>query len=160
MRIILAIIFLFVTVAADAALPPADLIVVHKAQHQLDLYSGDTLLKSYPVALGWHPVGPKTRQGDGRTPEGVYTIVRHNPASRYHLSLGISYPGPADVGNAILVGTEPGNAIMIHGIPNGKTVKPGEDWGDWTDGCIAVSDREIEEIYNAVQDGTTIIITP
>ena len=92
--------------------------------------------------------GAKTRQGDGRTPEGVYTIVRHNPASRFHLSLGISYPGPADVGNAILIGTEPGNAIMIHGIPNGQAVKPGENWGDWTDGCMAVSDREIEEIYS------------
>jgi murein L,D-transpeptidase YafK len=160
MRIILATIFLFCATFAEAALPPADLVVVHKAQHQLDLYSGDTLLKSYHIALGWHPAGAKTRQGDGRTPEGVYTIVRHNPASHYHLSLGISYPGPADVGNAILVGTEPGNAIMIHGLPNGKAVKPGENWGDWTDGCIAVNDREIEEIYAAVSDGTTIIITP
>jgi murein L,D-transpeptidase YafK len=160
MRAILVIILLLCSSFAQASLPPADLVVVHKAQRQLELYQGDTLLKSYHVALGWRPLGAKARQGDGRTPEGVYTIVRHNPASRFHLSLGISYPGPADVGNAILVGTEPGNAIMIHGLPNGKTVKPGESWGDWTDGCMAVSDREIEEIYASVADGTTIIITP
>jgi murein L,D-transpeptidase YafK len=138
-----------------------DLVVVDKAQHRLSVYREGVLLKSYVVALGWGGLGPKTQQGDGKVPEGRYRIAAHNPNSAYHLSLRIGYPTPAQRTDAVARGVSPGGDIMIHGLPNGRggfgathrTV-------DWTDGCIAVTDEEIEELFDHVADGTPIVIQP
>ena len=108
------------------------------------------MVRTYRIALGRDPLGHKQREGDGRTPEGRYTIDRRNPNSKYHLALHISYPGPADLG------ADPGGDIMIHGL------KPGVDHpaSDWTQGCIAVTDSEMDEIWEMVADGTPIEILP
>ncbi len=136
--------------------PPVTQIQVHKAKRTMLLFSGDKVLESYRVALGGNPVGAKQFEGDGKTPEGVYRITHHNPNSAYHLSLGVSYPNEADVANAVGQGRKPGGDIMIHGRA-GKNKGRGRDW---TAGCIAVKDREIEEIYSMVTPGTPIIIFP
>ncbi len=145
---------------AVTAAQTADLVVIFKADRIMELYHSGTLLKQYHVSLGWQPDGPKHKQGDGRTPEGLYTITRHNPNSNYHLSLAISYPGPDDVGNAILLGVPAGGQVMIHGYPNRVKAQSVSDPGDWTDGCIAVNNHEIEEIYAAVPDNTPVMIVP
>ena len=144
--------------AAQPNLPSADMVVVYKADHLMELYHDGTLIRSYPIHLGFNPQGLKTKEGDGRTPEGLYTINSHNPNSKYHLSLGISYPGPEDRGNATLLGVPPGGEVMIHGVParGQKIVDP----GDWTNGCISVDNKSIEEIYASVKDGTPIMIVP
>lgn len=137
----------------------ASRIVVDKAARRLHLYDRDRLLKTYPVALGGAPVGHKAREGDRRTPEGEYRIAGRNAASAYHLSLRISYPDAHDRSRAAIDGDDPGGDIMIHGLRNGL------GWlgrlhrrVDWTTGCIAVTDGEIEEIWRAVADGTPITI--
>ncbi len=144
---------------ASGTLPPAaDLVVIYKAEHLMELYHSGELTRSYQIHLGFHPKGLKTKEGDGRTPEGLYTINRHNPNSKYHLSLGISYPGPEDKGNAIVMGVPAGGEVMIHGLPNG--IHNVSDPGDWTNGCIAVDNQSIEEIYGSVKDGTPVMILP
>lgn len=148
-------------VSAQSLDGPVDMIIVEKAQRRLSVYREGTLLKSYAVALGWGGLGPKTQQGDGKVPEGRYTITAHNPASAYHLSLRIGYPTREQREDAVARGVNPGGDIMIHGLPNGRggfgathrTV-------DWTDGCIAVTDEEIEELFEYVADGTPIVIQP
>ncbi len=134
----------------------ADRIVVAKSERRLDLLRGGAVMRSYPVRLGPHPVGPKVFQYDGRTPEGVYTIDRRTQATSYHLALHISYPEAANIERAAKYGLPAGGAIFIHGTP-------GTDrrfQRDWTDGCIAVSNRDIEEIWKAVDDGTPVEIRP
>lgn len=129
---------------------------LYKGQRRLFLDGGDRLLRSYPVGLGFAPVGHKQFEGDGRTPEGSYLIDRRNPQSRFHLSIGISYPNAADIAFARARGRSPGGDIFIHGGP-----RPGIDptnVRDWTAGCIAVTDRQIEEIYAMVRNGTPIDI--
>jgi len=123
--------------------------------------SGPTVLKTYKISLGTTPVGPKQRQGDHKTPEGHYVIDRRNPKSRFYRSLHISYPNADDRARAAQSEIDPGGDIMIHGLPNGF------GWfgdlhllHDWTDGCIAVSDEEMDEIWRAVPDGTPIEIKP
>lgn len=147
-----------------AALPPethADRVVVDKAARQLTLYRGDTPLRSYRVALGREPVGHKRREGDGRTPEGAYRIDSRLAASLFHRALHISYPNERDRAAAARAGSPPGGAIMIHGIKNGLGwLGRAHHLADWTDGCIAVTDREIEEIWRAVPDGTRVEISP
>jgi murein L,D-transpeptidase YafK len=143
--------------SAGKAGEKGDLVVIHKARRWLELYNGNTVIHAYHVALGFAPEGAKTREGDGKTPEGIYRITRHNPGSKYHLSLLISYPEPRDSGRAILLGKSAGGEIMIHGLPNDHWHKPDNDW---TDGCIALTDSEIEQIYNVVPDGTMVIIEP
>jgi len=133
----------------------ADLVIVHKGRREMLLLRGASLLRSYRIALGSAPVGHKQREGDGRTPEGGYTIDRRNPRSQYHLSLHISYPNPADRARAAELGVDPGGDIMIHGLKDG--IRPE---GDWTHGCIAVTDREMDEIWALVPDGTPIRIEP
>ena len=135
--------------------------VVDKSRRELLLVSGGAVLRSYRVALGFDPVGHKVREGDGRTPEGRYTIDRRNLQSAYHLSLRISYPSPADRLRAGELGVDPGGDIMIHGLPNGVAASErGHPECDWTRGCIAVTDAEIEEIWGLVNDGTTVEIHP
>jgi len=133
----------------------ADRVVVNKARREMLLLRGESVLRSYRVAIGREPVGHKEREGDGRTPEGRYVIDRRNPKSRYHLSLRISYPNEADRARAQELGVKPGGDIMIHGLKDGL---PRED--DWTQGCIAVTDEEMDEIWSLVAEGTPIVINP
>lgn len=139
--------------------PPVTQVVVKKGERKLYLISGKTVLKSYDVGLGSQPVGDKVFEGDGKTPEGVYFIDRKNPASRYHLSLGISYPSAQDVAHAAMMGLRPGGDIMIHGLgPEGRTLV--KQRRDWTAGCIAVTDEEIEEIFAMLQPGVPVFVYP
>ncbi len=139
----------------------ADLLVVEKARRKLLAYSRGVLLRSYSVSLGREPTGPKARQGDRRTPEGRYYIDAHNPGSSFHRALHISYPSTTDVARARAGGYDPGGEIMIHGMHNGLGwIGRAHRLADWTVGCIAVTDPEIEELYRVVADGTPIDLRP
>lgn len=127
----------------------------------MTLLSAGKVVKTYRVALGGQPVGAKTQEGDHKTPEGIYLIDSKNPKSRFHLALHVSYPNAADQERAKKLGVSPGGLIMIHGLP------PLFAWVgaqhlrmDWTDGCIAVTNAEIEEIWRLVPVGTTVEIRP
>lgn len=137
--------------------PPVTQIVVNKGDRKLHLVNGQKVLKTYKIDLGFQPDGHKQFEGDGKTPEGVYYIDRLNPNSLYHLSVGISYPNPQDRTRAVQIGKKPGGDIMIHGLgPSGRILNR----ADWTAGCIAVNDEEIEEIYSMLRPGTPIFIYP
>jgi murein L,D-transpeptidase YafK len=139
----------------------ADRILVRKAARELVLYRQGKVLKSYRVALGRNPVDPKRRQGDRKTPEGRYTITGRNPSSAYHRALRISYPSAADRARARREGVSPGGDIMIHGLPNGQGyIGAAHRLTDWTDGCIAVTNEEIEEIWRLAPNGTPVLIEP
>jgi murein L,D-transpeptidase YafK len=139
----------------------ADRVVVWKSKRQLELYANRKLVKRYAVALGRNPIGPKLQEGDNRTPEGLYAVELHNPRSSFHKALKVSYPSPADSMAAAKRGVAPGGDIMIHGIRNGLGFLGRlHRLLDWTAGCIAVTNPEIEEIYCAVPDGTPIEIHP
>lgn len=143
------------------AVPHADRIIVHKREHTMELIHAGRVIRTYKVALGGEPVGPKTRQGDHRTPEGVYIIDSRNAQSSFHRSLHISYPNAADRERARKLGVSPGGYIMIHGLPNGYgMVGSAHRLHDWTDGCIAVTDSEIEEIWKLVDNGIVVEIRP
>lgn len=153
---------LLAAVFCSAATPlQADRIVVYKARRTMELYHAGKLIKSYKIALGPNSVGPKTRQGDHRTPEGVYRIDSRNAHSRFHLSLHVSYPDAKDRERARRLGVNPGGDIMIHGLPDQYAFLGSlQSKYDWTDGCIAVSNAEIEEIWKLVPVGTEIEIKP
>ncbi len=139
----------------------ADSIVVEKTKHTLTLFEAGFPVRTYQVALGKQPKGDKVRMGDGRTPEGIFHIDSRNPQSKYHMSLHISYPDVAHKQRASSLGESAGGDIMIHGLPPAYA-----DLGaahakyDWTEGCIAVTDAEIEEIWRAVPNGAVIQIKP
>jgi len=141
--------------------PQADRILIEKAKREMSLLRTGKVLRTYRVALGHNPVGPKTRQGDRRTPEGLYTIDARYAPSEYHRALHISYPNAADRAQARKLGVDPGGDILIHGLPNGLGYigKAHRLW-DWTKGCIAVTDEEIEEIWSLVPNGTPVEIRP
>jgi murein L,D-transpeptidase YafK len=148
---------------SDLSHVKASSIRVIKSERRLDLLDdkGRTI-RSYRVSLGFSPMGAKTHEGDGRTPEGRYTIDRRNERSKYYRSLHISYPNSSDLARAHRSGTKTGGAIFIHGKPNDKSglwFRRAQNQ-DWTNGCIAVSDDEINEIWNLVQNGTPIDILP
>lgn len=132
-------------------------LIVHKAERRLRLMDGDAQLKAFDIALGRNPVGPKRQEWDGKTPEGAYYITYRNPRSRYHLSIGISYPSTEDMARARAMGVSPGGDIYIHGQPKGIRGRA-KIQGDWTAGCIAVSNADIEQIYAMVQEGIPIFI--
>lgn len=139
----------------------ADRVVVRKAARELDLYDGDEVLRTYSVALGAEPTGPKTRKRDGRTPEGRYLIDYRKEDSAFHRALHISYPRADQVAAARLRGEPPGGLIMIHGLPNGRAwIGRLHRVSDWTTGCIAVTNDEIEELWRVVPNGTRIEIQP
>jgi len=139
----------------------ADRVVVEKSARTLTLLRHGTVLKRYRVALGGEPRGPKRRKGDERTPEGVYRLDYRNPRSNAHLALHVSYPDSADVARARAEGVPPGDLIMVHGIINGLGwVGRLHRLADWTDGCVAVTNREMDEIWRAVPVGTPIEIRP
>jgi murein L,D-transpeptidase YafK len=133
-----------------------------KAQRQLLLIGpDDEVMRRYDVALGGAPDGHKRREGDERTPEGRYVIDWRNPESAYHLSLHISYPNADDRRRAADAGEDPGGMIMIHGLPDGmEWIGPLHRMWDWTNGCVAVTNSEIEEIWSLVRNGTPIHIMP
>jgi murein L,D-transpeptidase YafK len=132
--------------------PVVTSVVVNKGARHMYLMHHDKVLKKYEFDLGFAPTGAKQIEGDGKTPEGTYIIDRVNPNSAFHLSLGISYPNQADIAAAKAMGKRPGGAIFIHGEPN-KFKAKGDDW---TAGCIAVKNDEIEQIYAMVRTGTVI----
>jgi murein L,D-transpeptidase YafK len=141
--------------------PEVTSLVVNKSARKMYLLHHEHVLREYDVDLGFAPNGTKTKRGDGRTPEGSYLIDRRNPRSRYHLSLGISYPNSQDVAQAKAAGVDPGGDIFIHGQPNLRSeLKRAKKTPDWTAGCIAVKNNEIEEIYAMVNQGTLITLRP
>ena len=138
-----------------------DKLVVKKSERKLEVWSADQMIKSYKIALGSNPIGKKTREGDGKTPEGSYTIHDKNPHSAYHLNLGISYPNSADKEVASKMGLSPGGHIKIHGLKNGiGWLGKFRRFLDWTNGCVAVTNSEMEELYSRVEIGTPILIMP
>jgi murein L,D-transpeptidase YafK len=147
--------------ASPVAAAPVDLIVVDKSRRVMTLWTGKKPFKTYRIALGGNPIGHKEQEGDSRTPEGRYVIDGKNPGSSFHLSLRISYPNKKDRAAAAARGVSPGGWIMIHGTPDYLTMVQSTGMvRDWTLGCIAVSNAEIEEIYKKVRTGTPIVIKP
>ncbi len=160
-RIQLAIVLMALCCAAVAAPIQADKIVILKSARSMILFSGGKVLKTYKVALGSVPVGPKRVEGDHKTPEGDYVIDAKNAQSQFHLSLHISYPSAADQQRARSLGARPGGAVMIHGLAKPFAyLGPLHRQTDWTDGCIAVTNAEIEEIWKLVPVGTKVEIRP
>jgi len=154
----------FLTCVADDRLSKnahADKVLVLKSERTLALLDHGKVLKKYKVALGGTPVGKKEKQGDHKTPEGLYILDRRNEHSQFYRSLHISYPNAEDREQARKSGAAPGSDIMLHGLPNGYGWIGGRHrLRDWTDGCIAVTNEEIDEIWRAVADGTPIEIRP
>jgi murein L,D-transpeptidase YafK len=139
----------------------ADSVLILKKEHLLELLAGGKVIRTYKVALGSGGLAPKEREGDGRTPEGNYVIDSRNANSQYHKALHISYPNAEDRKRAARLGVSPGGAVMIHGLPNGKgLIGPAHRLYDWTLGCVAVTDSEIDEIWNLVPLGTPVVIRP
>ncbi len=160
-KIFLTLLFIIISSSCSAHNEQIDYIKVIKSDRKLYTYSNNKLLKTYKIALGRRPVGNKIKQGDNRTPEGVYFISAKNPNSAYYLSLKISYPNAKDIQRANKLGVDPGGNIMIHGIKNGfSLVGKSHSLIDWTKGCIALTNAEIEEIYNLTPIGTRIDILP
>jgi len=146
---------------AGPNLPLADQVVVRKGLRRLYLMRGSTVLRSYRVALGLHPYGQKERSGDYRTPEGRYQLTRRNPRSDYFLSIQVSYPNRDDAARARRRHWDAGGSIMIHGLPNQLSRSPEYyDKVDWTDGCIAVSNADMIEIWLMTAENTPIEILP
>ena len=145
----------------EANLPPVDHLIVRKSERRLYLMRDGKVLRSYRIALGLAPHGPKQREGDFRTPEGRYHLTRRNPRSDYFLSIQVSYPNAEDVRRARREHLDPGGAIMVHGLPNTLTHKPRYyATSDWTDGCIALSDSDMVEVWLMTRDDTPIDILP
>jgi murein L,D-transpeptidase YafK len=138
-----------------------DRVVVHKGERKLVLLSRGKELRSYRIALGGEPIGPKLRQGDHRTPEGLYTFDSRNSKSHFYKAFHISYPNSRDIEAARKLGVNPGGDIMLHGLPKEYAfVGKAHTLHDWTDGCIAVSNEEMDEIWKLVGVGTPIEIDP
>lgn len=138
-----------------------DRIEVFKSKRRMKVYSGGILLKTYKIALGKNPIGHKEFEGDCKTPEGIYTIDGRNPKSTFHKNLGISYPNENDLEKARSIGKSAGGDIKIHGLRNGSgCISKFHRWKDWTAGCIAITDSEIDELYDAVKMGSEIEIHP
>lgn len=136
--------------------PEVTYVVVNKTDRRMWLLHHDRVLEEYKIRLGFAPLGHKEIEGDGKTPEGTYIIDRRNPNSRFHLSLGISYPNEEDRRRAKELGQKPGGDIFIHG----QKVPTRKDRSDWTWGCISVWNKEMEDIYAMVRDGTPILLNP
>lgn len=147
--------------AGAATMEMADQVIVHKAERKLVLMRGDEILRTFKVALGLSPTGAKQREGDFRTPEGNYRVSGRRANSDYFLAIQVSYPGPADLQRAAAAGVSPGGQIMIHGQPN-RPSKPLDYYEsrDWTNGCIAVSNADMVDIWLMTPDNTPIQILP
>ena len=135
--------------------------LVLKRERRMQLLRGGEVLREYPIALGGDPLGPKRKRGDRRTPEGEYVLDWRKENSDYHRAIHVSYPNQDDVRRAEELGVHPGAGIMIHGLPNGEGwIGEAHRGMDWTRGCIAVTDQEMDEIWELVDDGTPIEIRP
>ena len=138
-----------------------DRLVVYKSARRLTAYAEGRAVREYHIALGWAPEGHKQMQGDGKTPEGVYFVDGKNPNSQYYKNLGVSYPNDQDRAAAAALGVSPGGDIKIHGLPAGQGHLGAVHWmQDWTAGCIAVSNEEIDELYARTPVGAAIEIRP
>lgn len=158
---IFAIIFIFSSQDAFAKLDKADKVVVIKSKRVLFLLKEGEIIKGYKIALGKDPVGHKTRLGDNKTPEGTYTLSSRKQSDKYHLTIFISYPSESDILNAKNIGVSPGGSIAIHGLPKGMaSLNKLHRKMDWTSGCIALTNDEMEEIWHLVEDGVPIEIKP
>ena len=147
--------------SANIMLPSADEVLVVKSQRKMYLIRHGAIYQEYRISLGDSPVGHKGQEGDEKTPEGRYIIDYRNPQSRFHRSLHIDYPSALDIQSALDNGVSPGGEIFIHGLPNGMEHNVIEFKGrDWTDGCIAITNKEIIQFWALVKDGTPIEITP
>ncbi len=156
-----AMIFLFSTKDADATSEKADKVVVMKSKRMLFLLKEGEIIRAYKIALGKVPVGHKIRLGDNKTPEGLYVLNSRKQSDRYHLTIFVSYPNSSDIENANNLGVSPGGSIAIHGLPKDLAhLDKLHRKTDWTQGCIAVTNKEIEEIWRLVEDGTPIEIKP
>jgi murein L,D-transpeptidase YafK len=139
----------------------ADRVLVLKKQRTLQLLNHGKVIKSYKIALGGNPIGPKSREGDHRTPEGLYVLDSRNPDSQFYKSIHISYPNQHERAAARERSISPGGNVFVHGLPNGYGfVGASHRLKDWTDGCIAVTNAEMDEIWKAVPNGTPIEIRP
>ena len=158
----LAMLFSCATLAQPSATPQkADSVLILKKDHLLELIAGGKVIHTYHVALGTGGLAPKQKEGDARTPEGHYVIDTRNAESHYHKALHVSYPNAEDRKRAAQAGVAPGGAIMIHGLPNGKGyIGAAHRLYDWTLGCVAVTDAEIDEIWTLVPVGTPVEIRP
>lgn len=156
------ILLLFIgMLAAQDRAAKADQVIVAKSARTLTLLEHGKVLRTYKVALGGTPVGAKEQQGDHKTPEGHYVLDRRNPKSRFYKSIHVSYPNDQDEKRAAQRGVSPGGDIMVHGLPNGFGWLGATHRNmDWTDGCIAVTNAEMDEIWELVADGTPIEIRP
>jgi len=155
----LFLLFSFSASAAESVL--IDKVFIEKKARRLTLLSKENVIKTYKIALGRHSEGKKEKDGDNKTPEGICKIDSRNEKSSYHLSLHISYPNESDIKRAKELGVSPGGNIMIHGIRNGfGWLGHFHTWLNWTKGCIAVTNKEIEEIYKLVPNGTVVEIRP
>ena len=154
--------FLFLSFSASAAESILiDKVLIEKKARRLTLLSKENVIKTYKIALGRHSEGTKEKDGDNKTPEGIYKIDSRNEKSAYHLSLHISYPNEIDIKRAEELDVSPGGNIMIHGIRNNLGwLGSFHTWLNWTKGCIAVTNKEIEEIYKLVPNGTVVEIRP
>jgi murein L,D-transpeptidase YafK len=139
-----------------------DYVLVKKRERKLYLYSEDQVAKSYKIALGKQPEGQKLEEGDSRTPEGLYTLDWRNPGSKFFRSIHVSYPNIVQTRSAKEAGVDPGGAIMIHGQPNdwAERIKLTFSYEDWTEGCIALENQDMIEVWDLVRDGTPIKIDP
>jgi murein L,D-transpeptidase YafK len=166
LQIISAIaVFALLTIASVSAQTPspqkADSILILKKDHLLELLAHGKVIRTYHVALGQGGLAPKQREGDGRTPEGHYTIDARSAESHYHKAFHISYPNAADKQRAARLGVSPGGAVMIHGLPNDKgCLDSAHRMYDWTLGCVALTDAEIDELWTLVPVGTPVEIRP
>jgi murein L,D-transpeptidase YafK len=146
---------------STATMPTADHVVVYKGERKMLLMHGDSILRTYKISLGLNPVGHKERAGDFRTPEGQYRLTRRNPRSDFFLSIQVSYPNDTDLKRARKNGWDSGGSIMIHGLPNQLKHTPAYyASSDWTDGCIAVSNSDMLEIWLLTADNAPIEILP
>lgn len=148
------------TGCAERKKPPVDELIVVKSQRQMYLVHEGTVFKTYNIGLGQNPEGHKGQQGDSRTPEGEYKIEGRNPNSQYYLSLRISYPDENDIDHAQEWGVDPGDHIMIHGMRGAGSRRDFLMAGDWTQGCIAVTNEEMHELWHLIEEGTPITIYP
>ena len=147
--------------AEDPAAPRPDRIVIKKAERRMLLMKDNQVLHAFEIALGDQPEGDKLEEGDWRTPEGRYVIDWRNDRSRFYKSLHISYPSPRDIQESSAAGVNPGGMIMIHGHPPEAQTNPEEyDGKDWTNGCIALQNDDMDLVWSLVADGTPIDILP
>lgn len=162
--LIATIIFVVYYFYPDTKLPSdinIDSLIVYKSKRELMVYSKGILIKTYKISIGKNPLGDKEFEGDKKTPEGIYFINGKNPKSGYYKNLGISYPNKQNIEASKKLGKPPGGDIKIHGLRNGTGfIGKFQRWYDWTAGCIALTDQEVDELYNTVKIGTKIEIKP